>query len=127
MEGRTFQVSVTVTQNVPLGLPPSFDNCYTFGEDNVYVDPLFPSFDPATSVPGTWEQHSVGASTSYSAAAANGPLVFTQDGQVTPARGNGVLQLTAYAEISLDGFVLAGFESVGFENPTCFEDVFGGG
>ena len=51
-----------------------------------------------------WEQHSVGAATSYTAAASVnlpsfGFVELIQNGSVTPAQGRGVLQLESITDI----------------------------
>src|SRR6056297_2406710 len=83
MEGRSFAVEV-----FELSAPEAtFPNCYTFDGDD-WIDPLLPAA-------GTWEQHSVGATTAYTASF--GPVV--QSGTVSPAEGRGVLQLHAVTEV----------------------------
>ena len=97
----------------------NFTNCYGFLADGGWDDPLF--FQP-----GTWVQHSNGASTSYTGEASESevfaPYVIglEQNGQVTPANGRGVLQLSALTNVNLilDGqllVVLTTYHSVGEE------------
>lgn len=103
-----------------------FDNCYTFYADGTWDDPGFP-------VLGDWNQDSVGAKTSYFADALAEDfdigivvdLLLEQVGQVTPARGNGTLQLTAYSQAIFVDFmgegdlVVGEFVSVGYEVDEC--------
>ncbi len=108
-----------------------FDNCYTFYEDGTWDDPLFP-------VLGSWEQDSVGAKTSYSAQALaedfnigseDEPflvdLLLEQVGKVTPAKGKGTLQLSAFSQaifvefLGGDDLVVGEFVSVGHEVGEC--------
>ena len=122
--GRVFFVEV---QDLFAGT--SFDNCYFFYPDGAWVDPPFP-------VAGSWHQDSVGAKTSYTATAlAEGfelggglivDLFLEQVGNVTPARGNGNLQLWAFSQaFFLDFFgegedLLVGeFVSIGYEIDEC--------
>lgn len=101
--GRVFLVSVTLN-----GQPFSPNNCYFFETGGNWYETGFPTA-------GTWTQHSVGASTTYSvdALAAGGLLQLLQDGQVTPARGSGVLQLIATSTLpAIPGLE---FVSVGYE------------
>ena len=122
MDDRVFEVEV---QNITTGEPP-FVNCYGFNADGSWDDPLFP-------VLGTWEQHSVGTSTTYSAEASvefiPGVIYveLLQDGVVTPANGGGVLQLEATSIVTVylitpDGLVpidVVEFYSVGAQNNDC--------
>ncbi len=82
MGDRSFAVSVSLQDGTTL-----FPNCYTFRADGAWIDPLAPA--------GTWEQHSVGASTTYTASAATPLGDIVQHGTVTPKWGSGVLQLRA--------------------------------
>lgn len=116
LEGRVFEVWV---HNLTTG--DEFQNCYLFLEDGVWVDPGFP-------VPGTWVQHTNGASTTYTAEAffeIPGVLsvLLVQEGAVTPAQGSGVLQLEAFSRATgfLPGPVEIDWEfvSVGFQNDDC--------
>lgn len=117
LEGRVFEV---VVQNLTTGEPP-FQNCYRFLEDGLWIDPLFP-------VPGTYVQHTNGASTTYTGEALweiTGvlSLLLVQEGIVTPAHGSGVLQLEAISRAT--GFIPGlgpidwEFLSVGFQNDDC--------
>ena len=124
LDDRQFMVTVEVVSSdfadVPVG--DTFPNCYVFDAGGVWIDPGFP-------FPGNWEQHSVGAKTSYNAWAGI-PEVFilTQEGLVTPAMGGGVLQLTAISELFVaedvidEGFqeVNVEFYSVGYEVEECY-------
>ena len=109
---RVFLVNVEVVADPYgiIGVGVMFPNCYVFNADGSWDDPGFP-------VPGTWMQHSVGANTSYSASADAGDgFVITQEGEVSPAQGGGVLQIIANSEIALFGL---GFLSTGFEVEGC--------
>ena len=107
---RVFFVSVTLTAD-PLSIGPfldprfvlgvPFDNCYVFASNGDWSETGFPTM-------GTWIQHSTGARTGYTANA--GAVI--QNGEITPARGKGVLQLAA--DTSVLGGVLE-FHSVGYE------------
>lgn len=87
-----FLVTVTLTEDrVGIGLPVGtiFPNCYIFAAEvdedgNNWFETAFPTS-------GTWVQNSNGAGTSYDVEAG----LLVQSGQVTPARGKGVLQLVA--------------------------------
>jgi hypothetical protein len=115
--GRTFFVEV-----YDVFADEYFDNCYTFNADGTWIDPVFPEI-------GNWVQHSVGAKTSYSAEAYEDdyflgfPLLLVQEGDVTPARGRGVLQLKAYSQaiffFGASELVIGEFESVGYEVDSC--------
>ena len=115
--GRIFEVTVV---ELPDGEP--FANCYFFEEDGTWIDPPFPGG------PGTWVQHTNGASTTYTAVAEGEwvpgvYLVLEQNGAVTPAQGSGVLQLeaTSIVDVLVGGEVVAEVEfySVGFQNNDC--------
>jgi hypothetical protein len=98
MEGRAFLIDAfRFDEN---GNPIQFDGgyCYFFNADEEWVDERWP-FGP-----GMWEQHSVGAATSYTATASVNfpPIGFVeliQNGSVTPAQGRGVLQLESITDI----------------------------
>lgn len=120
--GRTFEVMVQ--QFLGGDLIATFKNCYSFEPGGIWIDPLFP-------VPGTWEQHSNGASTTYSGEAyfINGDLeaILVQDGAVTPAEGGGVLQLEATSHATITFFDPASvlefdYLSIGFQNNECSLD-----
>lgn len=126
MEGRVFFVQVLdVFNNV------TDPNCYFFNSEGVWDDPKFP-------VLGNWSQNSVGAKTSYMADAfAEGfnlgseeapfivDLLLEQSGNVTPAKGKGTLQLTAFSQAIFVDFMGGGdlvvgeFVSVGYEVEEC--------
>ncbi len=108
-----------------------FDNCYYFNADGTWNDPLFP-------VMGGWGQGSVGAKTSYIAealaedinlASPDEPfivdLLIEQVGKVTPAKGKGTLQLTAFSQLffaEFDGggdLLIGEFVSIGNEVDVC--------
>ena len=128
--GRSFAVEVTDLM-IPLGPGNPFTNCYTFNPDGSWDDPLFL---PGAPVPGTWNQDSTGAATSYTATAIapiGGGLavLLTQVGTVTPANGAGTLQLDAFntVDIVLENdpeivvFPLTTLTSVGAQDDTCAE------
>lgn len=105
MEGRAFLV-----ESVALAGPPAAPGsyCYFFNPGAEWIDERF-SLDGVTPIPGTWEQHSVGAATSYTATASVdatviglGLVELVQDGHVTPAQGKGVLQLQATTEVYIE-------------------------
>jgi len=109
---RVFLVNVEVIADPGGVFPPgfTFPNCYIFNADGSWIDPGFP-------VGGTWVQDSVGTKTGYSASAdAGGGAVLVQEGLVTPAKGGGVLQITAHSAFDLLGLE---FLSVGFEVDGC--------
>ena len=128
--GRSFAVEVTALM-LPPGPDNPFTNCYTFNADGSWDDPLFL---PGAPVPGTWNQDSTGAATSYTATAIapiGGGLavLLTQVGTVTPANGRGTLQLDAFNTVDI---VLADdpetvvvpvttLTSVGAQDDTCAE------
>ena len=116
--GRVFLVNVEVVASVLEELPVGtmFPNCYFFEPDGTWVDPAFPN--PDTPVPGTWMQHSNGATTTYTASSEVG-IVLWQEGSVTPAKGRGVLQLEAFSILWFGDFALAEFVSVGSEVDEC--------
>ena len=114
---RVFAVHVVeLTGNIG---PLEFDNCYFFEADGTWIDPGF--LDPEFIVPGTWGQHSTGARTSYSAGAEFPPLGYRldQQGDVTPARGTGILQLEAISTFFIEGEAFLEFLSVGGEVDAC--------
>ena len=123
MDDRAFRIEAA-----PPGDPGSY--CYYFNTDGEWVDERWP-FGP-----GTWEQDSVGAATSYTAAAEAAfpdgdflfELILEQKGHVTPARGRGVLQLEASTDIYVNVYDANGdlvFQdlievlTMGYEDPNC--------
>ena len=117
LEGRIFEVQV---QNLTTGDPP-FKNCYIFLDGGTWIDPGFP-------VPGSWVQHTNGASTTYTGEAFFEipdviSVLLVQEGAVTPAQGSGILQLEAISRATgyLPGPVEIDWEflSVGFQNDDC--------
>ena len=118
--GRVFLVEVEVVSALDCcGLPPVgfvFSNCYFFEPSGTWVDPAFPR--PGAAVDGNWLQYSNGAKTTYTATVDAG-VVLIQDGTVTPANGNGVLQLEAFTTVYFGDFALAEFVSVGSEVDEC--------
>jgi len=99
--------------------PWEFDNCYIFEADGTFLDPLF--LDPSFIVPGTWEQHSNGAKTTYSATAEFAELgyLLEQQGMVTPAHGSGTLQIEAYSAFFEEGQLFLEFLAIGNEVDEC--------
>jgi hypothetical protein len=94
-----------------------FPNCYFFEAD--MDDDGNNWFEAGGTPAGTWEQHSTGASTTYSVIATTpdpdfDELTILQQGQVSPAGGKGVLQLEAMTTIEEFGNFLE-FISVGSE------------
>ncbi len=110
LAGRVFLVTTTELSGT---LPPT-PNCYTFNADGSWIDTGFP-------VPGSWGQHTNGASTTYSVSAAIPQIGFLleQDGKVTPARGKGVLQLEAFSSFFVAGNLIFEFHSEGSEVDEC--------
>ena len=110
LAGRVFLVTTTELT----GTIPPRPNCYTFNADGSWVDTGFP-------VPGTWGQHTNGASTTYSVTAVLPPIagLLVQDGEVTPAQGKGVLQLEAVTSFFIAGNLFLEFHSVGSEVDEC--------
>jgi len=114
---RVFAVHVTeLTGNVG---PWEFDNCYFFEADGTWIDPGF--LAPDFIIPGTWNQDSTGARTSYSASAEFPDLGYRldQEGMVTPADGAGTLQFEAYSTFFVNGEAFLEFLSVGNEVDEC--------
>lgn len=79
----------------------TFDNCYIFEQDNVWIDPLFPG--PGAAVPGGWVQHTEGPSLRYTATIVDTVLsglpLLTQTGIVSPSRGESPNRLIAYTTV----------------------------
>ena len=112
--GRVFLVEVEVVSSIlgdDLPVGTVFPNCYFFENGGAWIDPGF--------VPGTWMQHTPGAATTYTAFADAGGLVLLQEGSVTPAQGNGVLQLEVFSTLLVGELKLAEFVSVGSEVEGC--------
>jgi len=111
---RVFFVTVTLTEDrLGIGLPigTTFPNCYIFSAEadedgNNWFETAFPT-------KGAWTQDSNGAKTGYDVVG----LGFLQLGQVTPARGKGVLQLVAesFSDLIPGGPAELEFLSVGEE------------
>lgn len=115
---RSFAVEVTVTESVDGGFGYEegtvFENCYSFGADGTFVDPLFPSA-------GSWEQHSNGAKTSYTAFASvdvGFTVDFEQHGTVRPVPSS-TLRLEADTHVTSSIGVSASFHSVGMAVDAC--------
>ena len=88
---RVFLVDVDVV--VDGMVVDEFVNCYFFQPNGVW-------FETGGTPLGTWVQHSNGASTTYSVIADTGTVGrLLQDGQVSPARGKGILQLEAVSTL----------------------------
>ena len=79
----------------------TFNNCYIFEGDNVWIDPLFPG--PGAAVLGGWVQHTEGPSLRYTATIVDTVLSglpsLTQMGIVTPSRGSSPNRLVAYTTV----------------------------
>ncbi|MDH3408445.1 MAG: hypothetical protein OEN51_03650 [Gammaproteobacteria bacterium] len=91
LAGRVFLVDVDVV--VDGAVVDGFVNCYFFDPNGVW-------YETGGTPLGTWVQHSNGASTTYSVIADTGEVGrLLQDGQVSPARGKGVLQLEAVSTL----------------------------
>jgi hypothetical protein len=79
----------------------TFDNCYIFEDDNVWIDPLFPG--PGAAVPGGWVQHTEGPSLRYTATIVDtvlmGMPLLTQTGIVSPSRGESRNRFIAYTTV----------------------------
>ena len=121
LEGRTFAVHTEVI-DVP-NIPPVFDNCYTFGADGTFINPLFPDFDTTEVVPGTLSQQSTGARTTFVAEVPLGPVLLRTEGTVTPAQGGGVLQITAVSEVFVAGSSIGTTVEAGAESTDCVPSV----
>jgi hypothetical protein len=108
MGDRSFAVAVSLEDGTPITT-----NCYTFEADGTWIDPLAPT--------GSWEQHRVGARTSYTASAPTPLGDIVQHGTVTPQHGDGVLQLKATTVIpaGLVAPVEVTVVSVGAEVESC--------
>lgn len=114
---RVFAVHVVeLTGNIG---PLEFDNCYFFLANGTWIDPGF--LAPDFIVPGTWGQYSTGAKTSYGASAEFADLGYRleQEGNVTPARGKGTLQLEAVSTFFVEGAPFLEFLSIGEEVEAC--------
>lgn len=109
---RGLQDRVFLVEVAPAALPELtvLVNCYTFEADGTWIDPAAP-------IAFTWEQTSVGASTDYVIRFEDG-TVF-QTGHVTPARGTGVLQLSAETPLTPFGPLV----SSGHEVDACPDGV----
>ncbi len=106
---RVFLVTAELTADpfgitgLPIGT--TFGNCYIFeGEPDADGYNWFESAFP--DVKGNWYQDSNGAKTSYAVTADSGPgtPLITQQGQVTPARGKGVLQMVVDSFVDIIPF-----------------------
>ena len=121
---RVFMVTVELTKDefevfkgifgVEVGT--TFPNCYIFDSE---VDNVGNNWsESAAPTVGFWSQNSVGAKTSYQVINQTG---FEQLGQVTPARGKGLLQLEAVSTLEDAGleFFSWGFEVQGTDILNC--------
>lgn len=117
---RVFLVTAELTEDrLGIGLPigTTLPNCYIFSAEpdsdgNTWFESAFPE------TKGTWTQDSNGAKTSYVVAAFSGlDEPVTQFGRVTPALGQGVLQIVAdsFVDIIPGGMPELEFLSVGEE------------
>lgn len=126
---RHFQVQVKIISpgwlegDFPPPSPPG-PNCYSFLENGTWVDPNF-----ALQPEGTWYLEDTGGVVTRYTAMIDfpgwpdivPPLLLVQDGQMTPARGNGKVRLQAFTSLFLGGtdIVLAEFMSTGYEVDEC--------
>ncbi len=123
MEGRAFLVEAFIQDEngeYTIPNPPGGSYCYIFNSGGEWIDERFALGGPP--VPGMWEQHSVGAKTTYSASADAVfdigfplPVLIVQEGVVTPARGRGVLQLEALTDIFVFGEYSSTLLTIGYE------------
>jgi len=129
IDDRFFEVKVKLIAG---GQSPFFDdaggppvsNCYSFLGDNTWIDPNF-TLDPI----GTWvSEDPKGVVERYTAMADSDEipgvlpaLLLVQEGQITPAGGNGKVRLQAFSTLFVDGtdIVLAMFMSTGHEVDGC--------
>jgi hypothetical protein len=106
-----------------LAVGDTFDNCYIFEADNVWIDPLFPA--PGVPVLGGWVQHSEGPSLQYTASITStvlsGVPSLTQNGIVSPSRGQSKNRLVAYTTVWVEDQPFIEVVSLGEEVP--IEDI----
>jgi len=135
LAGRSFQIVGTyVFWDESIGgpdVPPDFDNCYTFNEDGVFIDPKFPDptnsqDNPAGAIPGNWIQHTGGFFTRYTAFAIGVDLFgdgidlqLIQNGVVIPTWRRGALKLNAYSTVLIAGDTLGVVLSKGRSVESC--------
>lgn len=130
--GRIFAITGEYLFVADIGLPFSvgdtFQNCYTFTEDEspddgldsgIWIDPLFPS--PGPAVPGTWIQHNVNPEMRYTAVAdAGGGVTIVQNGWLQPFFAARPVRLKAYSTVSVAGLgVIAEVFSRGSQVEEC--------
>jgi hypothetical protein len=128
LAGRSFQIKGTyVSWDDSLGFgpkPADFTNCYTFVDDNTWIDPLFLD---GFVIPGTWVQHTGGLVTSYTAFAEATDLIapgidlsLIQNGTVTPTFRRGKQRLNAYSTLIVGpGTVVGVVLSRGYSTDSC--------
>lgn len=106
LAGRAFAVEAEIVYTAdPIAsgfeVGDTFNNCYIFENDNVWIDPLFPG--PGAAVLGGWVQHTEGPSLRYTATIVDtvlsGMPLLTQTGIVTPSRGNSRNRFIAYTTV----------------------------
>ncbi len=106
LSGRAFAVEAEIVYTAdPVAsgfeVGDTFDNCYIFEDDNVWIDPLFPG--PGAAVLGGWVQHTEGPSLRYTATIVDTVLsglpLLTQTGIVSPSRGQSRNRLIAYTTV----------------------------
>ena len=106
-----------------LDVGDTFANCYIFEADNVWIDPLFPA--PGLPVLGGWVQHSEGPSLQYTASITStvlsGVPSLTQNGIVSPSRGESRNRLLAYTTVWVEDQPFIEVISQGEEVP--IEDI----
>jgi hypothetical protein len=106
LSGRIFAVEAEIVFSLDPALSgfnvgDTFNNCYVFKEDNVWIDPLFPT--PGAAVPGGWVQHTKGRRIKYTAMIVetvfSGAPLLTQTGTIYRVRGKSKRRLTAYTTV----------------------------
>jgi len=130
--GRIFAITGEYRFVADIGLPfaegDTFQNCYTFDEDEApgnaldsgsWSDPLFPA--PGAAVPGVWVQHAKTPSILYTATSEDGAgLTLTQNGTVRPVFAEKNVRLTAYSTVALVGLgVIVEVLSKGYQVEEC--------
>lgn len=106
LAGRAFAVEAEIAYTADpaasgFEVGDTFDNCYIFENDNVWIDPLFPA--PGAAVLGGWVQHTEGPNLRYTATIVDtvlsGMPLLTQTGIVTPSRGSSRNRFVAYTTV----------------------------
>ena len=114
--GRIFAIKgeylfVEANLGLPIAEGDTFENCYTFQEDEtpgqapmsgVWNDPLFPA--PGEAVPGVWVQHTRNPEILYTAFADDGAgVTLIQNGTVKALFAKRNVRLTAYSTVNVAG------------------------